>query len=1623
MELPSLSAKEEVIIELLVARGEMYGLQLVEASRELKRGTVYVTLNRMLDKGYVEVSQAIQDKHEGGLPRRLYRATGYGASALSGWKRARAALTETQASPPASDMQDNFRGIEEELREMLLGLHKDGKAFEQLACLALEAVLGRRVWPARGGPQFGADMGTAEEELPVIRVECKRYKGRLNRRELLGEIGEAAQRGGPLDLWVLVTTSVVSERLENALTDLGARLGLGVEIIDLSSSQYCKLPRLFACAVEEVSRFVGTHLGESQERKIRSILSRIRSHYGSDEALKTQLIHATNLFDLVAQRARSDLQNLLSNAQESRTRLSQEIHNSELFIERKQAFEELERWYANPDMKKSLFILCGEEGVGKTWAIYPWLAKKCESETLLPIILPSSQAASMSNVVDAIATSISTLFPGTADASWRRRVERWFQEPTFLARMVLLFEGLNEQPGAPWRSLIEHIFEDEQEGRSLSEKDTQTRTRLPAIITSRSAFWREHFSHLEHWNTCVFEAQPFTYHELKAYLRLRDHKPEDFDSDLWELLKIPRFCDLAIKHHAQLLVSGEISKDRLLYEDWKDRCQRKGIISFSQESFQDLMIEIAEKATQSKSLYRKREIAALLPQADSEIILEELVTGGVFQKTSAGKLTVEPQRLYLALGLLLLEQLKENKDAPREELRELIASHFEPSGLDSHAPICAAAIFGATIDGDVEPTIILDLFATFFSLQNIQDSEWIKIRGFFPVFPDIYRQLAEQVVTEPDSPRKAWETVEWAYLKWSNEPQFHQVFQDHCQRWMSLLPFESPWARQNDELQAEYIARLEQSLGCTPEEGSVTTRGDSFSFVKSRRLDRLHNLGIDVLSARPREISPRILRAWALLATLQEYDCNENGVWWLVKFLEANSAHELTKEIRKMLEHEDPVWQKAAHKLAGMLPDQAAERLRESSSHESFSISEQLHAEDPCKTGFYLWRDEDCARCLERSDVDPRAKITNISSRSNDPEFVLPESCSADLVNEIRQVLKSLDGNDRHRSLRTSTEIDIEQWEMAFARWTPRDLASFSKQFISRFDTKVLEHEPEDEKELSSRRFRIELGSRRLGDVALILEQRDFQQLLKFHRAWTQRPALKRKNYSVSADLDCLESDLFRILLVLAEKKECAQLILDRSPKSFNDKRLMDVLPLELSTADLKSLWGRLFALSEEELLAKLVFLALDKPVLSASQRIRLTAIAKQKDRSEDNFIPFLALLSEDGDLVQALLEADANILFQLVSEMYWIPSASIPPNIDLTSLKNIPTPLLSYIVERRQNASDCRRFAQLLKEFVDAGHEEWKPSPFSLQRSPRSWCSFSYTAVQKTFQKDPQCLDYLLEKAKSNDGSTSPIEHSYWLYFSVCEYLLEGSSNKALPLLDSLIQERYVGNNNHAHPHGIISLMARWSQTPGISRRLRDCLDLCVTDAALQSFALSFKAESDSWLWDRIASDLASQRPILVARALTLAGFSHDADRAIELLNSQRSRTAWWLDTVRVNALSVANKASWSKYWFEEFLTKDDPSESWSRFRLFLRSVDRRFCSWVNPTLEDAGLRYRSASLKMRHLRANADGVLRKIEDFEKKQLAKNFCHARIEERIFPWMKQWRLSSKDQRQIISGED
>lgn len=99
-DIPRLSKTEYLIMNLLISEGgKSYGLELVKRSDgALKRGTIYVVLGRLEERGYVESKL---EEHKPGVaqPRRLYKPTGAGVKVFRALESAggRAWLREVYA--------------------------------------------------------------------------------------------------------------------------------------------------------------------------------------------------------------------------------------------------------------------------------------------------------------------------------------------------------------------------------------------------------------------------------------------------------------------------------------------------------------------------------------------------------------------------------------------------------------------------------------------------------------------------------------------------------------------------------------------------------------------------------------------------------------------------------------------------------------------------------------------------------------------------------------------------------------------------------------------------------------------------------------------------------------------------------------------------------------------------------------------------------------------------------------------------------------------------------------------------------------------------------------------------------------------------------------------------------------------------------------------------------------------------------------------------------------------------------------------------------------------------------------------------------------------------------------
>jgi DNA-binding PadR family transcriptional regulator len=87
--------ESEFAILKILEHDEFYGMQIVKAGK-IARGTVYVTLSRMLAEGWINIARTLEGHP--GIPRPVYRITRLGCAMLDALRVASSVRLRAQES-------------------------------------------------------------------------------------------------------------------------------------------------------------------------------------------------------------------------------------------------------------------------------------------------------------------------------------------------------------------------------------------------------------------------------------------------------------------------------------------------------------------------------------------------------------------------------------------------------------------------------------------------------------------------------------------------------------------------------------------------------------------------------------------------------------------------------------------------------------------------------------------------------------------------------------------------------------------------------------------------------------------------------------------------------------------------------------------------------------------------------------------------------------------------------------------------------------------------------------------------------------------------------------------------------------------------------------------------------------------------------------------------------------------------------------------------------------------------------------------------------------------------------------------------------------------------------------
>jgi hypothetical protein len=925
--------------------------------------------------------------------------------------------------------------------------------FEGLIAQLFEALTGRRFLLAKPGYQAGRDMSTSPIGANRIAVECKRYLTGtpLNERELLGELVQVSYDISELDLWVVVATRSVGDKLQDLVSQEARAKGFEALIIDTQTDDsgfLSSLAVLCAHAPEVVVSFIERNIPDAKTEKLKDVLGSISIQQGYPkrlDELRGNLSSSAIGFENLRHNQNEWLLTRFQSKSESRAAFGQILNifdQDVTVIERIKAWENIDRWLNSWKSNRSVFAILGEEGDGKTWAIASYLLKKLRSDDNFPLALfiTSTNIPPNNEPQELLAEIIASQSGKFDEVYWKRRLEGWTQRveqtnPLFL----LILDGINERQDIDWRSLLEKL--DTSPWKNL----------IAVVITCRAHTWGKKYSCLSHLSFQSWTILPFDDFELSSALAVYNLKPSDINPNLLPLLRKPRYLDLVVRLRQVMAESGDVTVERLLYEDWKDRISKKSGLQFSHQEFQALIRDLAERSLSQSKSFSEREIEDLVP-VDERIIVQELISSGILKPdpSKRGRYTVERKRLIQGFGLLLKEQVS-HAILSKQPIEESIARLLEPqSDMDIKVEICGAAVLHGVVDKHFPEVGRLALFQEWFKGRNLDDSLDETLVAYFPACPETYLKLAEIVWSDASENSLAQELLMRGLLKWRENKKLQSVMLPAFERWMGFIhPYGFRFQRGLKGEKAEGIRlQIEERLGYKLTPGTISFAGYDFTAIEDDGLLRLARVALAVIShCGEKRKFVKALATWSLSRALMGHPNEYELASWVLKTPGDNIWKELKIEIENLIGQNSRVTQQAAYHLLSCQGSHAAYGLRENLPKCLFPPNplQEIYLSDPCGQHLFTWHRRDYATCLQRNDLDAFHIASSMKELSLEPALPVPPG----LKGRIELLADTFAPNSLWRTMGVTIEDHkFEQIEAALCAYAPDAIGGLVKSVI-----------------------------------------------------------------------------------------------------------------------------------------------------------------------------------------------------------------------------------------------------------------------------------------------------------------------------------------------------------------------------------------------------------------------------------------------------------------------------------------------------------------------------------------------------------------------------------------------
>lgn len=1180
----------------------------------------------------------------------------------------------------------------------------------------------------------------------------------------------------------------------------------------------------------------------------------------------------------------------------------------------------------------------------------------------LTLFLPS-WAVDASRALDLITDALATC-TGIRDTQlWSRRAETFAKRtPKKRPVILLVLDGINEQPLFDWRTLLESL--------QVSPWKDQVAT----ILTCRPAHWHEFLAPRFRNAFQIFEIGLYDDNELANALEMGGLQAHNLPSTLEPLLRRPRYLDLTIRYREALEQSGDVTVDRLLYEDWKDRASRKRGL-FSDQEFRTLLVQLAERYR--NSLFSKREIQDLVPRGNDLLSgLDEIITGGIFVRDSLGRYAVEPHRLVQGFGLLLADQVQNLSNKGESAMREAMASFLEPhADMDRKVAILRSAVTFAVIEPGFPETARFILFEQWIGNRNLSREDIESVTAYLPASPASYLRLVERFWTIRRANHQAQRLLVRAFFRWRDNTKIHQALVNTCEKWLSYVhPYGYRFMQGQDDMYREKLRReIEERAGQPLRPGEKFLLADELEVIEDGNSLWLSEPALLLASLFAIEPFVPALRRWALSRSVMGHAEEAAVVAWLLRWRGEDLWPALEVAIVPLLAM-SRVAQQAAWQLLWACGREEAAPVLELLPEDLFphTYYQETYKEDPCRP---FWRREDCAMCAARADLPDRLVVLKLSPHALDPDLRI----DFDLRPRLQRALSSIRTDQISSGPMTTVEDnELRRMEPTLAAFAPELLAETYRALVR----DIPKRSQESRQVLLSR----------LTSILLLLKGRE-RRVLRV----TWDGACLTQNWNDESYHD--EVDLFAALLFDVPAKTQLDLLLRRPQEAFDDLDL-GLFFKRLSTGHVQTLAQSLFKSTPRDLQRKLWYLWYQPavPVVEVLGAELLVSLLDHPDPVTQNIARHWLFRSGSDEVFDLAIECNqiTPALTQFMRQSWgrWF-AVRMRSRLSYETLSRaIDFGSLSYIVRKRPRdlAFYTRDLDRAIKNAVRTESEIFETG-------------FCKETLRSILKRDPQVVEDWIQLAiGQRDPWSSLMESCHMIFELLCEILLEKDPARGSELFQALLSYRSHARTVEA-PTGVDVLALTLFRVPRsrhVETLLDEWLDDCITDKDLFELALAASAvRNEQRLEELIRQRLSSAIPVERAVAIALAGFAVPGSQSAAILESIQLHPEGWLHKIREQARRHLYRNRWAQRWFRRFAASPNTEESFAAFRLFLRCVDRRYWIWKDDVLEGVRL----SPKRRQYWAINRDRINRAITENEKDR-EKHFLGREIPEgKVHPWL------------------